>query len=72
METAIASALWRFAPIDNPATVSNHEEVGFAILLIMGMLLVLVLIGLAVSMVRQPSRELDEWGQTRKGVPPQS
>ncbi len=64
--------LLRLAPIDNPATVQNHQEVGFAILLIMGMLLVLVLIGLAVSMTRQPERQLDEWGQPRKVPPPRS
>ena len=67
-----ALGLLRLAPVDNPATVQNHEEVGFAILLILGMLLVLVLIGLAVSMMRQPERQLDEWGQARNGPPPQS
>ena len=67
-----ALGLLRLAPIDNPATVQNHEEVGFAILLILGMLLVLVLIGLAVSMLRQPERQLDEWGQPRNGPPPRS
>jgi len=67
-----ALGLLRLAPVDNPATVQNHEEVGFAILLILGMLLVLVLIGLAVSMIRQPERQLDEWEKTGGSPPPRS
>ncbi|MGH1549897.1 hypothetical protein ACRAWB_12270 [Leifsonia poae] len=67
-----AFGLLRLAPVDNPATVQNHEEVGFAILLILGMLLVLVLIGLAVSMIRQPERQLDEWEKTGSAPPPRS
>lgn len=67
-----ALGLLRLAPVDNPATVQNHEEVGFAILLILGMLLVLVLIGLAVSMIRQPERRLGEWEKTGSAPPPRS
>jgi hypothetical protein len=67
-----ALGLLRLAPVDNPATVVNHQEVGFAILLILGMLLVLVLLGLGVSMMRQPERQLDEWGQQRNPTPPRT
>lgn len=69
----ILSGLSRFTPIDNPANFSGHDTDLAWILVILGLLLVILLIGLGVTFLRSPERELDEWGNPRNppgGTPP--
>lgn len=64
-----ASGWSRFAPVDNPGTFSGHDSDLVGILVIIGVLLVILLIGLGVTLMRRPDREIDEWGKPT-GAPP--
>jgi hypothetical protein len=65
----ILLGLSRFVPIDNPATVGEHENLLVGLLFIVGLILVILLIGFGVTLARRPDKAIDEFGEPT-GAPP--
>jgi len=65
----ILLGLSRFAPIDNPATVSGSPNLLTGLIFIVGLILVILLIGFGVTLARRPDKAVDEFGN-EPGAPP--
>ena len=66
-------ALWRLTPIAPQAADDGQGGVLSTVFIVLGVLVVLLLIGFAVTLARRPGRQLDEWGnplsQAKPGPP---